>query len=48
MTAKKAVGKRTKVSVKADVVVPKEKKWWVVCMLKTRRTAPRFLERTFH
>ena len=32
MTAKeKAAGKRTRASVKADVVAPKEKKWWGHC-----------------
>jgi hypothetical protein len=33
MTAKeKAVGKWTRASVKADVVAPKEKKWWEHCI----------------
>jgi hypothetical protein len=44
IAAKKAVGKRTRVSVKADVVAPKEKKWWPwgLYMLNTRWTAPGF------
>jgi hypothetical protein len=28
MTAEKAVGKRTRASIKADTVAPKGKKWW--------------------
>jgi hypothetical protein len=33
MTAKeKAVGKRTRASVKADVVAPNENKWWGHCI----------------
>ena len=33
VTAKeKAIGKRTRASVKADVVAPKEKKWWGHCI----------------